>query len=176
MAYEDIGTVEFRESQKLRFKSGQLWREWADRFPDLFDADDVRLASAQAHLGYHFYEWLAAIVLHHTTGYSSLVQQYEFDTHPRKRAIVKQLLTPKLQAALGDHTEYGRTQAPDLLMYAPDFSAWFFCDAKGPTDNVSRPQEAYWAHLTALSGKPVYVLNFKEGTARFDVVVQPPVC
>ena len=43
--------------------------EWAQRFPELFDADDRRLAEAQGPLGYHFYEWLAAIVLHHTTGY-----------------------------------------------------------------------------------------------------------
>jgi hypothetical protein len=60
--------------------------------PGSFDDDDLRLANSQP--GVHFYEWLGAIVLHHTTGYLSLVEKYEFARHPRKQDIVSQLLPP----------------------------------------------------------------------------------
>jgi len=35
----------------------------------LFDEDDLRIAQNQAHLGYHFFEWLAAVLLYHMYGY-----------------------------------------------------------------------------------------------------------
>jgi hypothetical protein len=127
-AIAKIGTVNVARSQRARWQSGHLALEWRTRFPDLFDDDDLRIATSQPRS--HFYEWLGAIVLHHATGYLSLVEKYEFAAHPRKQEIVAQLLPHPVREALRDRNE-GRAQAPDLLMYAADHSDWFFCEVKG---------------------------------------------
>jgi hypothetical protein len=157
----DIGTVEIQHSQQDFWRSGRLAPEWARRFPELFDEDDLRLAEAQGHLGYHFCEWLAAIVLHHATGYLSLVGKYEFQKHRRKQELVQRLLPSELRAALSDRTEHGSAQAPDLLMYAPDLSDWFFCEVKGPRDRLGQQQEQKFKAIAKLSGKPVRLLRLK---------------
>ncbi len=36
---------------------------------------------------YHFWEWLAAIVLYHATGYRALVEKYAYANHPRKQEM-----------------------------------------------------------------------------------------
>ena len=100
----DIGSVEIQRSQQALWKSGTLAAEWARRFPELFDEDDRRLAETQGPLGYHFCEWLAAIVLHHATGYLSLVSKYEFAKHRRKQEIVEKLLPANLLPILRDRT------------------------------------------------------------------------
>jgi hypothetical protein len=73
-ALKIFGDFEVNPKQRERFKSGELWQRWSEKYPYLFDADDVRIACTQAHLGYHFYEWLAAILVYHTTGYLSLIE------------------------------------------------------------------------------------------------------
>jgi hypothetical protein len=77
-ATTDIGTIEILRSQRDLSRSRGLAPEWARRFPKLLDEDDVRLVESQGEHGWHFVEWLAAIVLYHTTGYLSLVSKYEF--------------------------------------------------------------------------------------------------
>jgi hypothetical protein len=161
-AITEIGTVEIQRSQQELWRSGRLAPEWAHRFPELFDEDDLRLAQAQGHLGYHFCEWLAAIVLHHATGHLALVSKYEFRNHPRKQEVVQRLLAPELRAAISDRTEHGWAQAPDLLMYAPDFSDWFFCEVKGPRDRLRPEQRAKFEVLAAVSGKPIRFLHLKQ--------------
>ncbi len=157
----DIGSVEIHRSQRVLWKSGSLAAEWARRFPELFDEEDRRLAGTQGPLGYHFYEWLAAIVLHHATGYLSLVSKYEFAKHRRKQEIIKQLLPADILPILRDRTEHGRAQPPDLLMYAPDFSDWFFCEVKGPGDRLRPEQLTKFEALAKLGGKPVRLLQLK---------------
>jgi hypothetical protein len=157
----DIGTIEILPSQKELWQGGRLAAEWAHRFPDLFDEQDLALAESQGPRGYHFVEWLGAIVLHHTTGYLSLVQKYEFAVHHRKQEIVRQLLPADVLPVLRDRAEYGRAQAPDLLMYAPDLSDWFFCEVKGPRDRLRAEQMAKFEALAQLSGKPVRLLQVK---------------
>jgi hypothetical protein len=85
-----IAPIPVDPAQRARWQSRNLALEWRQKFPDLFDDDDLRIAKSQPNI--HFYEWLGAIVLHHTTGYLSLVEKYEFATHPRKQQIVAQLL------------------------------------------------------------------------------------
>jgi len=131
--------------------------EWRQRFPHLFDDDDLRLAKSQPKN--HFCEWLGAIVLHQTTGYLSLVEKYEFATHPRKKEIVAQLLPLAVRDALRDRS-HGRAQAPDLLMYAPDYSDWFFCEVKGPSDRLRDEQIRKFSRLADLTSKPVRLLEF----------------
>ena len=47
------------------------------------------------------------------------------------------------------------SQCPDLALYLPDFSDWFFCEVKGPTDRLSPAQKRYFSRLEDVSGKPV---------------------
>jgi hypothetical protein len=160
-AITNIGTIEILHSQHELWRSGRLAPEWARRFPELFDEQDLRLAESQGPLGYHFVEWLAAIVLYHTTGYLSLVQKYEFTIHRRKQEIVQKLLPADVLPILSDRAEHGRAQSPDLLMYAPDLSDWFFCEVNGPRDDLRPEQTAKFAALAETSGKPVRLLHLK---------------
>lgn len=152
-----IATIRIEPAQRARWRSGDLALEWRQRFPHLFDDDDLRLAKSQPKN--HFCEWLGAIVLHQTTGYLSLVEKYEFATHPRKKEIVAQLLPLAVRDALRDRS-HGRAQAPDLLMYAPDYSDWFFCEVKGPSDRLRDEQIRKFSRLADLTSKPVRLLEF----------------
>jgi hypothetical protein len=151
----DIGTIEVRRSQRDLWRDGSLRREWAQRFPELFDEEDVRLAETQPEL--HFVEWLGAIVLHHATGFRALVEKYAYPKHARKLEIATKLLQADVVPLLSPR--YGHAQAPDLLMYAPDLSDWFFCEVKGPTDRLRDVQEAKFKTLAELSGKPIWLLK-----------------
>jgi hypothetical protein len=158
----EIGTVEIERAQKERWLSGRLAPEWRRRFPELFDVDDLRLAQGpQGPMGYHFVEWVAAIVLYHTTGYLSLVSKYEFGNHLAKQRVVAQLLPPALRVALRDRVQHGSAQPPDLLMYAPDLSDWFFCEVKGPGDALRPQQVQKFGALATMTGRPVRLLRLK---------------
>lgn len=74
--------------------------------------------------------------LHHATGYRPLVGKYEFANHPRKREIVEALLPAPVLETLQYRTIHGNVQSPDLPMYAPDRSDWFFCEVMGPGDRL----------------------------------------
>ena len=156
----ELDLVEVPRTQQEEWKRGVLAPEWARSFPDLFDEDDLRLATTQGPRGNHFPEWLAAIWLHKKTGYRSLVQKYEFANHARKQEIVSRLLPPEVLRLLRDRTEHGSAQSPDLLMYAPDLSDWFFCEVKGPGDHLRPEQEKKFEKLAQVSGRPVLLLCF----------------
>lgn len=155
----EVARVHVARSQQARWRSGELVEEWFQRFPQLFDADDHRLALSQGNRGYHFWEWLGAVVLHHTTSYFALVSKYEFGKHARKQQVVQRLLPSRVLEALRDRASYGKAQPPDLLMYAPDYSNWFFCEVKGPGDRFSAAQRTKFEALARLSDKPVGVLT-----------------
>jgi hypothetical protein len=127
--------------------------------PELFDKQDLKNAQNQPR--YHFFEWLGAIVLYQATGYLSLIAKYQFEKHRRKQEILKKLREAEVLAVLVDRTEHGATQGPDLLMYARDFSDWFFCEVKGPRDDLRPEQERKFEALAETSGKPVCRLNLK---------------
>jgi hypothetical protein len=127
-AITSIATIPIGPALIDRWLSGNLALEWSTRFSDLFDADDLRIAKSQPTI--HFYEWLGAIALHRDTGYLSLVEKYEFAKHPRRRDIVSRLRPPPPGCAPRPGPR--SWQAPDLLMYAPDLSDWFFCEVKRP--------------------------------------------
>jgi hypothetical protein len=46
-------------------------------------------------------------------------------------------------------------------MYAADFSAYFFCEVKGPADQLRQVQASKFQALTAIDGVPVCLLKFK---------------
>jgi hypothetical protein len=52
-----FGTIMFTEEQRKRFRSGELVTEWANMYKDIFDDDDLRLASKKIKKSpYHFFE------------------------------------------------------------------------------------------------------------------------
>jgi len=119
---------------------------------------------SQGPRGYHFYEWLAAVVLHHTHGYLSLIEKYELPLHVRKYELFTSIAPQEVQVAVFDYDTYKGTQAPDLFVYAPDHSDWFFCEVKGKGDRLSALQREYFEYLAKVSNKPVRVLRIKEAT------------
>lgn len=108
-----------------------------------------------------FFEWLGAIVLYQRRGYLSLVEQYQFKKHKHKQSILSQLNFPGLQKAMEYQRRINKTQAPDLLAYKPDYSDWFFCEVKGGKDYLRQTQKDHYIKLSELSGKPIYLLEFK---------------
>jgi len=148
--------VEYKKNEKESFRLGQLREEWAARYPQLFDEDDLRLARGQPK--FHFVEWFGAIYFFKKSGYLSLVEQYIFRNHKRKGLIVSQIMPPTL-------IEFMRKswiQPPDLLVFAPDLTERYFCEVKSPTDQVSAKQEDYFSQLEVETGKPVYLLKLRE--------------
>ena len=156
MALLRIGVVEFDRRQRKRFQSGELPRQWSQRYPDLFDADDLRLALRQP--DYHFFEWLGAVVLFNTTGYRTLVEKYEFEKHSRKASIIQGIVAPDVLALVHKRG----VQCPDLFVYMPDGSDWFLCEVKGKRDRLRARQKQYFERLCSCSGRPVRLLEFTE--------------
>jgi len=148
MKIELIGSVRYSIKQRDRFRSGELVEEWTRLFPEIFDADDLRIAKNQP--DYHFFEWLGAIVLHATTGYLSLVEKYEFANHDRKNKIIKDIVEP----AVLEWIHKQGVQCPDLFVYSSDQSDWYFCEVKGNQDRIRPEQEAYFEQLGQVCGKP----------------------
>ena len=152
---EYFGTVLFTEEQRKRFRSGELVKEWSRTYKEIFDKDDIRLAVDQN--SYHFFEWLAAIVIYNTTGYLSLVEKYKFTNHVRKQEIL-----PKLFFSDKIITKICSSRVPDLLCYRPDFKDCFFCEVKGLRDKMRSVQKERFRELKRLTGKEIYLIEFKK--------------
>lgn len=156
---KDIGTIEVPRSQQELWKSGYLAPKWVERFPHLFDEHDRGWARGpQPRCGQGFWEFLAAIILHHTTGYRSLWSRYPYKEPPVKQQVVERL---SLLSIVTDRGAHGGTQVPDLLMYAEDYSDWFFCEVKGHGDRLRPKQVSKFEDLADATGKPIRVLHFK---------------
>lgn len=153
--FKDIGTFMFDNSQREKFKDGQLLYEWANQYPQLFDEQDLQIANHQNNA--HFVEWSGAIHLYKTTGYLSLVEKYEFKRHKRKQKILKEIVTVDVLSLISRRG----VQCPDLFVYAPDRTDWYFCEIKGPGDYLRRVQREYFEELSEASGKKIRILKFK---------------
>lgn len=159
--FVEIGMIHYTPEQRQLWKDGFLWLHWYDKYPQLFDKRDLDQVKTQAVLNYHFVEWLSAIVLYNSTGYLSLVSKYEFSNHQRKHALLKELVSTELFEAIIQNRKSGGPQCPDLLMYHPDKSNWFFCEVKGPGDRLGKPQRDYFERLSAISHKPIRVIKLR---------------
>jgi hypothetical protein len=154
-----IDILQFDQNQRMQFQSGELPRKWYKEYPSIFDEDDLRLAFSRP--TYHFFEWLGAICLYQRSGYLSLIEQYQFKNHKHKQAILSRLNFPGLKKAMEYQLRINKTQAPDLLVYKPDYSDWFFCEVKGRDDPLSQQQRNHFTVLSEISGKPIYLIIFK---------------
>jgi hypothetical protein len=155
----------YSKRQRDRFKKRELLNEWYKQYPQLFDEDDFRITISQPG---HFFEWLSAILIFQSTGYLSLVEKYQFDSHKRKNDILLEFvasgqITAELYNLMinGKKYGFGRCQCPDLFVYLPDKSDWYFCEAKG-ADVITSSQERYFERLGEVSGKKIQLMKFKE--------------
>jgi hypothetical protein len=154
----NIQTFEVAKERHTQWKSGQLVREWAAQFPQLFDELDLNHAVSVCGKGKLFGEWLAAILLHQTTGYCSLAIKYETPSHERKRRTLERLFDREVCHYLTRRPN--RALAPDLLMYNADFSDCFFCEVKGPSDQSRLEQMQRFTEVTAKTGKSIKLIQF----------------
>ena len=127
----------FNPTQRERFRDGSLAQTWHQKYPELFDDDDVRILMHQRK--YHFFEWLSAILLFEATGCVSLVEGYIAKSHPRKRAVLQDLVPPRVFEWM-DRNQSGQ---PDLFVYRPATRDWFVCEVKGGQDRVRKNQRAW---------------------------------
>ncbi len=85
--------LSYSEEQRERFRNRVLSHEWREQYPDVFDEDDLRLATGGPQCRKnHFFEWLAAVRLFELIGYHSLVEKYDCRNHLRKHAAFRQVV------------------------------------------------------------------------------------
>jgi len=135
----------FRKSQRDRFRSGDLIREWRKHYPNIFDAHDELVLQTPYQRTHNFYEWLAAVLIFESMGYLSLVVKYTAKSHASKHVPLRSCLTPPL----ADWVFKNETGQPDLFVYSVDHKDWFFCEVKGPRDRIRPNQETWRAGLNA---------------------------
>lgn len=132
---------------------------WLQQYPDLFDADDLRLTKTQPKN--HFYEWFAAIHLFERDGAHSLVEQYVYKTHPTKMAKLVSLLSLDQRTILDGIRKTHAVQLPDLFVFVPNSTRYWFAEVKGPRDRVSEKQAASHNAITRELGVSVEIIEVK---------------
>ena len=158
--YETLFELPISNLQRERWKSGELFEEWFKMFPELFDHMDFENTVNMAAYGYKFVDWLSAITVYECLGYLSLVEGYEFNNHERKQKVIKSLLPKAVLEIIQLPRAERKAQCPDLLCYSPDYSDWFFCEVKGPGDNLSENQDALFGRLYKASNKkPIQLIK-----------------
>lgn len=148
----------YTEGERRAFQSGDLPAVWHATYPELFDDRDLHLARNQP--DYHFKEWLGALYFLRTHGYLSLVEKYEFANHPRKQRILKSIISESIFDFISPNAA-GRPpgQCPDLFVYAPDRSDWFFAEIKGPSEPLTSRQPELFSALEELTRKPITIVR-----------------
>lgn len=160
--FHNVAEFTYGTAQRDRFREGSLHKEWADRYPMLFDEQDVESANNQASGGYHFVEWLTSILLFETFGYLSLVEKYQYTYHPKKYKIFSKIAPPSVLEFIDERAKTDKTQGPDLFVYSPDESQWFFCEVKGPKDKFRESQISYFNELYRVTGKSIGTVQLVE--------------
>ncbi len=136
-----------------KWKEGDLAKAWRRKYPEVFDDVDLRLTSSQPR--YHFLEWLAA-VQYFERGYLALVEQYIYETHPRKVAIVQDLVGLEGLTFLRENRS---AQPPDLLVYTRSRTDFFFVEVKRPKEKLSLRQEKAFGQIESCFGREITVLR-----------------
>ena len=149
-------TFPYHANRRSQFSEGSLVEKWYRAYGDMFDEHDYRLALDQQ--GFHFFEWLAAVLLRESTGYHSLMEKYETAKHTRKVEIFKR--TVDLETF--DFVMSNRAGVPDLFVYQPETTNWFFCEVKGRSDRPSARQSKIHDCLEKISKRSVRILRLKE--------------
>ena len=69
-------TFTFHAAQREKFRTDRLAEEWREKYPLLFEDEDLALLRTAHQRMFHFFEGLSAILLYEATGYRSLVESY----------------------------------------------------------------------------------------------------
>ena len=158
MNIRTIGPIEYSDTQRQRFRNGELVALWKRRYPAIFDDDDVRLALSQPSA--HFGEWLAAITIFNATGHLSLLEKYALPSHRRKLRLFEKIV-PKEQRDLMDAHPVV-VQSPDLFVYSEDRKDWYYCEVKVDSDRLRPKQITFFERIMEITGRPVFSMEFKK--------------
>jgi len=158
--FKEFGTFTYKQELRDRFRSGDLVEQWANQYPQLFDEKTISHARNQAEFGFHFVEWLSAILVWHSTGYLSL-GGYFYPSRTKQNEVLHKLL-PKPECKLIENCMEYHSQPPDWLFYAPDYTDWFFCEIKGPGDQLKNTQKKYFSKIAEVTGKEIYLLTLED--------------
>lgn len=151
-------TIFYPQSLRDRWPE-PLAREWLASYPDIFDQDDLRLTSKQRK--HHFFEWLAAIHVFQRDGAISLIEKYGYRKNPRQVRRLDELLPVSDAQFLREFRSTQGVQPPDLLVYMPDKSKYWFAEVKGPRDQLSTQQRASHARIAHTLNAEVEVISVK---------------
>lgn len=135
-----------------------LAERWAAEYPQLFDADDIRLTRKQTK--YHFVEWFAAIHLFQRDGVRALVEKYVFSTHPIKQQSLRELLSADDIKVLHDIRRAMRAQPPDLLLHEGGHLVGF-AEVKGLGDRLGERQRQTHLALERTFGVSTEIINVR---------------
>jgi len=133
-----------------------LATEWHALYPEVFDDDDLRQPRNQPTK--HFFEWLAAIHLYHRDGAFALVEKYGYRNHDRKVQCLDVVLGTEGAEFVRGLKSVHHVQPPDLFLYVPGTSRYWFAEVKGPTDALSSKQNASHALLAERFGVEIEVI------------------
>ncbi len=137
-----------------------LARHWHRRYPRLFDADDLRLTESQPKN--HFKEWLAAIHVFRRDGAYSLIEKYNVKrAHPRKRPIFERLVSARQRSVLDAICSH--VQPPDLFVFRPGSTVFWFAEVKGEGEPTSDKQIASHRLIERRLGVPVELIEVRLG-------------
>ena len=141
------------KSDRLAWVDGRLHEGWAAQLP-FVDADDLRIARTQYMHGSHYSEWVCARAIWSRFGFFSLLEKYEFATHPQKAVVLKRL---------GVKIERNpNCQHPDLLVYRPNYSEWGFVEVKTKRDKLSVRQLRHFPEIERQHGRKIKILQLVE--------------
>jgi hypothetical protein len=136
-----------------------LARQWLQQYPNVFDEDDLRLTVNQPKN--HFCEWFAAIHLFQREGAHSLVEKYVFQNHPKKVACLASLLSARERKTLDAIREAYAVQPPDLFVFVPKTTRYWFAEVKGPGDRLSAKQIRSHDAIMRELGVPVETIEVR---------------
>jgi hypothetical protein len=86
------------------------------------------------------------------------MSKYGAESHKLKRPKLKTIVPSDVYDFIVDDW----AGMPDLIVYAPDTSDYFFCEVKGPRDRIQGRQLPCAKRLSKMSGKPVALLWLHE--------------
>ena len=90
--------------------------------------------------------------------------KYQFkQQHPEKYKTFVQLMPPDVLRLLPPG---GQPQGPDLLMYSESLNDWFFVEAKGHGEPLTKSQQTVFPALELASARQIRVVRMKAITKK----------
>jgi hypothetical protein len=159
-----------REGLVAAWRSG-LARRWRDRYPCLFDEDDLALANRQGrHQGgtFHLVEWVAAIHLHEVHGVRAVIGKWKaaglgvrgFRKYPRKCELVSCHIG--LQTYI-DICQRLKGAGPDLFLYGSASERPWFAEVKRE-DRLNCNQIKDFEMIRKILGREVQLIRVQVKT------------